>query len=289
MSSANWTNLLNWKSMRQVCAQDGCNCTSLVHSLTGRKSGMLLAGRWYCSAPCISRSVVERIRELREAASHGPASSGGRMPLELLLQARGLINHSQVRTARQRQELCGGTMTDILRDLQFATDRQLTDAVAAQWGCPVFAVRSESCEVTVPIPASLMSLVAMAPVHYLAPCRKLLVGFVQGIEHRILGTLEEMTDCVTEPCFITARECEQIARRSSGRSLEVVFERISSELEMAQVIRSYADQIGAEEVRLGICRDRLWARLFREGLPTDLLFTLSEGPFDQLNTLTMER
>ena len=115
----------------------------------------------------------------------------------------------------------------------------------------------------------------MAPVHYLAPRRRLLVGFVHGVEHRVLGTIEKMTGCRTEPCFITASECAGIIHRDSGRGLEVAFERLSSEMEMAQVIRSYTEQVAAEEARVGVCRDRLWVRLFRDHQPTDLLFTLT--------------
>jgi hypothetical protein len=50
---------------------------------------------------------------------------------------------------------------------------------------------------------------------------------------------------------------------------------VLSPAEMANIVRSYAFQIGANEARLALCRNQLWARLMRDGHPTDMLFALS--------------
>ena len=63
----------------------------------------------------------------------------------------------------------------------------------------------------------------------------------------------------------------------AGRNLEVIFERATAPTEMANIVQSYAFQIGADEARLALCRNHIWARLKREGRPTDLLFTVSDG------------
>ena len=115
----------------------------------------------------------------------------------------------------------------------------------------------------------------MAPVHYAAPLNKLLIGFVHGIEHQVLHMIEQVTSCVAAACFITSSDCWESIRRQADTNIDVAFDRVSSGAEMANIVQSYAWQTGAEEARLGVCRDYVWARLNREGCPTDLVFSLS--------------
>ena len=135
----------------------------------------------------------------------------------------------------------------------------------------------EPSEIEAQVPSALMQLLAIAPVHYAPRPNRLLIGFVHRIEHRVLRAIEDMTSCLTEPCFITASQCDEQIRRLAGRNLEVSFERVTSPAEMASIVQSYAFQIGADEARLALCRNHIWARLQREERPTDLLFTLSDG------------
>ena len=126
-----------------------------------------------------------------------------RMPLGLLLVARGCITTVQWRMAREQQLARGGTMAGILHELHFASEHEVAAAVATQWGCPVYSAKLQPSEIEAHIPSALMQLIAMAPVHYAPRPNRLLVGFVHRIEHRVLRTIEDMTSCLTEPCFIT--------------------------------------------------------------------------------------
>ncbi len=60
---------------------------------------------------------------------------------------------------------------------------------------------------------------------------------------------------------------------SASADNDVTFDRVSSVVEVANIIRSYAFQIGAGQARIGICRDHVWARLVRDDCPTDLVFS----------------
>jgi len=275
MSSLQLAHLVRWKELKESCAREQCHASSLRRSLLGRNTGIRFGGAWYCSAECFREGAEARLRELQEEAVRWPKQPSGRIPLGLLLVARGCITGEQLRIAAEHQRVRGGALGDILCQLEFASEREVADATATQWGCPVYYARPQAYDIQARIPAELMRLVAMAPVYYAAQANRLLVGFVHRIEHRVLRTIEEMTSCCTEPCFITTSECEQTIRSLSGRSTEVGFERISSAGEMASIVQSYACQIGADEARMGVCRDYAWVRLNRDHHPTDLLFALT--------------
>ncbi len=277
MSSLQLSHLVKWTGLQERCARTGCRATGLRKSLLAGKGGVRLGGEWFCSADCFREGVECRIHALQGTSAPMPFQRDARVPLGLLLVARGCITSAQWRTAREQQLAHGGTIADIFCELHFASEREIAAAVAMQWGCPLYSAKLQPSEIEARIPSALMQMVAMAPVHYAPRPNRLLIGFVRRIEHEVLRTIEEMTGCRTEPCFITASECEEQVRRLAGRNLEVSFERESSPAEVANIVQSYAFQIGSDEARLGRCRNHIWARLTRDGHPTDLLFALAVG------------
>jgi Type II secretion system (T2SS), protein E, N-terminal domain len=277
MSSLQFAHLVRWTGLQEQCAREGCRTTGLRKSLQVCKGGIRLGADWFCSADCFRDGVDCRIRALQDSSAPIRTRRDSRVPLGLLLVARGCITSAQWRTAREHQLARGGTMAGILHELHFASEREVAAAVATQWGCPVYSANLQPSEIEAHIPSVLMHMLAMAPVYYAPRPNRLLVGFVHRIEHRVLHTIEGMTSCMTEPCFITASQCDEQIRRLEGRNLEVSFERVTSPTEMANIVQSYAFQIGADQARLALCRNHIWARLKREGRPTDLLFTLADG------------
>jgi hypothetical protein len=274
MSSLNFGYLANWKGLREKCSREGCGATALRHPLAGRKSGIRLGEGWFCAEECFREGVAAHLRQMLDAASRRPLRHPSRMPLGLLLLSRGCITQAQLQIAKREQRAHGGAIGEVLCDLRFATEQQVTAAAATQWGCPVFSPKLGVSDIQARIPHTLMKLCSMAPVHYAAARNQLLVGFVHAIEHQALDTIEHITSCRASPCFITATECAKSIRNLAAQNTEVAFERVASAAEMANIVQSYAFQIGADEARLAICRDYVWIRLNREDFPTDLLFLL---------------
>jgi hypothetical protein len=274
MSSLNMVVLVNWKGLRAKCSREGCATSVLRHPLAPRKSGIRLGEAWFCGRECFRKGVEARLRQMLDTASHRPPQHASRLPLGLLLLSSGCISHAQLQMAILQQQERGGCIGDVLCELQFATEEQVAAAAATQWGCPVFSPKSGVSEVQARIPIFLLELLCMAPVHYATSRNQLLVGFVYGIEHQVLHTIEHMTDSLTAPCFITASDCAKTIRSLAARNTEIVFERVTSAGEMASIVESYAFQVGAEEARLGLCREYVWVRLNRDKHPTDLLFLL---------------
>jgi hypothetical protein len=271
------TQLIHWKELRQNCACAECHATVLRHSLLGRRAGIRLGQDWFCSPECFGEGLELCIRHLHDFHREGKQRRTARIPLGLLLLTRGLITQPQLEAATAHQQTHGGTVGEALCELQFATERQVAEAAAMQWGCALFQGRPQIEGSCPRIPATLMKLAGMAPMHFAPVTSRLLVGFVHGVEHGVLRTIEEMTGCTTEPCFITASDCSTSIRSLAGRHVEVSFGASSTTAEIASIVQSYATQIGAGEARVARCLDLLWVRLMRDGHPTDLLFALSDA------------
>ena len=271
--------LADLRSLRDKCAAEHCHNSRLRHSRFGEKTGVRLGEEWFCSDDCFRQAVEIRISQLQKKALKNPPQRKSRLPLGLLLLSRGCITNQQLTSALERQRQSGGPLGDILCRMKFTTDRDVAAAAATQWGCPVFHPRSCPCQVQAHIPSSLMNLYSMVPVHYSLPDNKLYVGFVYGVEHHVLHIIENITSCLTEPCIITASQCRETINSLPLQNNEVTFTKVTSAAEMANIIQSYASQIGAEDARLGVCRDYVWTRLNRKDHPTDLLFSLcGEAP-----------
>jgi len=275
MSTLNLAYLVNWTALRERCSGSGCHVRTFNRSTLARKHGVRIGKNWYCCPECFRDGVEARVQEVILAAEHRRAAHSLRLPLGLLLVSRGCITHDQLRLAIERQVDRRKSLAEVLCELCYATERQITEATATQWGCPVYASQGKLGEIQARIPTSLMRLVAMAPVHHAPATNRLLIGFVRGVDHRALRTVEIMTGCMTEPCFITATECRETIHNLSGRNIEVTFDRISSTIDIANIVQSYAFQIGADEALFAMCNGLLWARLNRETQPTDLVFSIS--------------
>ena len=278
MSTLHFAQFINWKDLRQNCARPGCPITALRHSWIGRGVGVRIGNDWFCCPDCLREGVQIRIRDLRQSKVSLSKQHPARIPLGLLLMSRGYISHGQLQTAIARQQARGGSIGHTLCELQFVTERQVAEAAATQWGCPFFSVKSQGSEIPARIPVTLMRLVKMAPVHFAQAQNRLLVGFVHNVEHQLLRTIEAMAGCIAEPCFITATECSECILAQAVQHVEVSFGPTASTAEIANIVQSYASQLGADEVRLACCHDHLWIRLNRRGYPTDLVFALNETP-----------
>jgi hypothetical protein len=236
---------------------------------------MNVEGRWYCGPDCFEKAIQGKIGALMISPGKPLQARNARIPLGLLLHERGVLTAEQLRHALDQHRATGMNFGDVVQQLGLATPEQVTAAVAAQWSCPVFSLGDRPLEVQIRIPRQLLELYGMLPVHYLENERRLLIGFVSGVQHQVLSTIGHITSCTVAPCFITAREYESHLHSPSTpflRDDELVFEQTVETPEMARIITSYVVQLAAERVRLGKCRDYLWARIWGRKREMDLLF-----------------
>ena len=197
-----------------------------------------------------------------------------RLSIGLVLLSKGLLANDQLRLAaeesRQREEELEFTL---LR-LGFTNEKQLATARAAQWGCPVIGQDFAKEPIEVDVPAPLLRTCWAVPVRYSQGGKRLLMGFVFRVEHRLLLALEQVTGCKTGPCFITQTEYEeQMARLTMVPDCKaVVHEGFQTSREMAKTVAKHAIEAGARKAIFAECRDFLWTRLIGDRRTVDVLF-----------------
>lgn len=265
-----------WRGWLPPCSNPACTQKPLARAIARKNTGLTVADKWICGPDCFEELAREKLSTMMSSRHAQEAPPRLRMPLGLFLVSRGDISAEQLRIVLDEQGKSGANVGDIVQQFGFATQEQVTAAVAAQWSCAVFPLRDRLLAAPVHVPRRLLESYGMLPVHFVETGRRLMVGFVTRVQYHILHTIEHITSCIATPCFIAAREYEQWLHSAvfGERDNEIVFDRVSGTAEMAKLARNYVNQIGAHEARFGICRDYLWMRIWGSRNEMDLLFRL---------------
>ena len=262
-----------FKPFLQKCASASCRPRSRFLGLPFRSEGMRIENDWVCSPDCFEEAARDRLAQLYSERKYGAECRRPRMPLGLSVYSLGYITAEQLQAALEFQRRNGGRIGEVLVSLGFATQVQITAALSAQWGHPVLSLPNRQLQVPQRIPVKLMELYSMLPIHFVTQTNKLVIGFSEFVEHRILSTIETMLGCTVVPCFITHDEFENQFQsiRMQSCNEEFVFDHPASVQEIARITRSYAWQIGAASASFGICCDFVWSRLRNSDVAVDLL------------------
>ncbi|HXW90268.1 MAG TPA: hypothetical protein VEK33_06955 [Terriglobales bacterium] len=256
---------------RRECANPRCSAKSK------QPIGIVFYEQWFCSPDCFEPAVQQKLVESLSTRDKQEKHPSLRMPLGLVLVSRGILSHEQLKIALNHQRTSGTNFGEVLQELGFATQQQVTAAVAAQWACPVFSIGDRPLPAGVRIPTRLLELYGMLPVHFSETGRKLMVGFITRVQHHMLSIIEHVTSCTATPCFITDNEYRRHLQALAVESAEheLVCDRPIGPAEIAKLVRDQISQTGGEEVRFGMCRDYLWVRLLGHQ-EIDLLFRIQQ-------------
>jgi len=270
-----------WRKLAPRCGHIDCrHRQSLWRRLRGKPPGVLIQGSRYCVDECLERALTDLVRRARAASKRALAPH--RVPLGLVLLSRQQLTAEQLRTALEAQRSAGrGRIAEWLQTLGFASEQQVTAALARQWSCPVLRENSLTAGIAAPgtgrapqIPVTLLESFVMIPLDYVEATATLHIAFGEGVDYGVLYAIERMVGCHTEPCMaaptFVRRNLEALSRHR-GES-EVVFDRVADAAEFSRIIRSYCIRLAASEIRLTACGPHLWVRLFRPSRgPLDLL------------------
>jgi hypothetical protein len=258
-----------WERLAPRCGYCGCvHARSLWRRMRRRSRGVRMRGTRYCQTECLELALIDfLVRSL--PVPHRAARASHRIPLGLLLLSRQQLSAAQLRTALEAQRAAGrGKIGEWLQELGFATEPQVTAALARQWSCPVLRtspgkpIGAGRCSL---IPVLLLESFQMMPVELVEATGTLLMAFSEGIDYTILYAIEQMLGYRTEACLVcpsTLQKSLQALARP-GESRDVVFDRVESAGECAHIIGSYSAKVKAQEVRLVRCGEHLWIRLER--------------------------
>jgi hypothetical protein len=258
---------------------ESCQKILALRHLTARKAGIRMQHSWYCSSRCFRLAAEQDIVRLLKPAN-GHAAHIARMPLGLDLISHGLVTKEQLKKATDAQKETGGEIGELLVSQGAVSEKQVTAIRAAEWGCPVFTPQKHAALIGIHIPATLMRLHSMVPVHYVVRTNQLLVGFIHGIEYELLYAVEQMTGCETKPCFITPTELriqmrqleETKGQATDNLTRENKFESAQTPEEIARILCISVVEIEAEEALIARCREYLWGRVRSGAKAVDLLF-----------------
>jgi hypothetical protein len=278
-----------WAAGRVFCGKlaPTCRFCDSVHArskwrrMRRRSRGVRLQGARYCRTECLELALHEVLTRARPAP-HRAAIAPHRIPLGLLLLSRQQLSAAQLRTALEAQRAAGSSSIQNtirktmkigawLQELGFATEEQVTAALARQWSCPVLRTGPAAMSASwLPptfsgIPMPLLESFQMMPVELVEATGTLLIAFSERIDYTVLYAIEQMLGYRTEACLVcpsTLRKGLQVLARRRGAS-DVVFERMEDAGECAHIIGNYSAKVKAKEVLLTRCGDHIWIRLER--------------------------
>jgi hypothetical protein len=264
------------------CGNSACRQRRFFWPAWLRKDeGIRLQGHWYCGPECFEHAAQSAFFRLLPGAEEGPKKRH-RIPIGLLLLSRGTINDDQLKRALHLQrEKGGGKIGKFLREIQAASEQDITEGLAAQWGCPVYPLGKarDFLQCASLLPLTLLEDGRMLPVHYLRLQQTLYMAFVEGVDRTALYAVEQMLHLRTVPCIVS--ESDLLGALDSFRPLTgpptAVFESPNEPLEMARTTRSYAWQVGATDVWAARSGRYIWIRMQTPREHKDILFqSLSE-------------
>lgn len=277
MPSPTWP--LGWTKRRsksnRKCGLGSCAATTSPWArFWPHRGGAFLQNVFYCRRECLETALLAQLARLFALPPSTPP--GHRIPLGLLMVARGWLTYEQVAVALEAQQRAHtGQIGDWFEKLGFATAQQVTSALGLQWGCPVtFALEAAPPLPLSPIPLAILEALQMLPLQFVPATNTLYLAFGQRVDHAALYAVENLLECRTQPC-VAGRQTvadELLRMRQRPRPRELDFGSTRDFAEIGRVSLSYMLKLGADEARLGRVADFIWLRLRVRKSFTDLLF-----------------
>lgn len=278
---------LGWNRVRARCASPVCHNKLLTRSVPQGRAGIHVDESWYCSVDCLA-AAARGILGALSARRVVEMPRNPRLSLGLALLSRGYLTEDQLRFATERSRRNGEDLEDTLLHLGLAGEKQLAGARAAQWGYPVLAQDLAPQTVTAEFPRRLMQEFRAVPLHFSPARRRLLLGFVHRVDHSLLQSIEQVTGCRAEPCFMTPAEFEEQMPRVDAppNYEEALMEEPGPPERMARSLGAWAVEVGARKAAFIRCKSYIWVRLSGKVRIADILFPVKGAASPKLGEST---
>jgi hypothetical protein len=263
---ANWIRRHNLEPSQPPCALASCSGPQSLWQRfrhRHRPNGTFLQGAFYCQPQCLETALTNQLSRLRVMAPSPQPPN--RIPLGLLMVARGKLTHVEVQAALEAQRRARyGKIGEWIEKLGFATEQEVTNALALQWGCPVatsFDPTTVQSLANIPLP--ILEAFQMLPLNYAVATNTLYLAFGERVDHAALYAIEKILTCRTQPCVARrksiARQLEFM--RQLPRTTDVEFGPMQDIAEMARIAASYTARLSPDELRLSRIGRFIWLRL----------------------------
>jgi len=259
---ANWIKRPHLESSQSPCALVSCSgAGSLWQRL--RRHGTFLQGAFYCQPQCLEIALISQLSHLRVMAPSPPPPN--RIPLGLLMVARGKLTFAEVRAALEAQRRAHyGKIGEWIEKLGFATEQEVTTALALQWGCPVATSFDPSTIQSLRnIPLPILEAFQMLPLNHVAATNTLYLAFGERVDHGALYAIEKILACRTQPCVAGRKSiaCQLDSMRQLPHPSDVEFGPMNDLTEMARIASSYTSRLSPEALRVSRIGRFIWLRL----------------------------
>lgn len=264
-----------WQSSGSRCGLINCSGpTSFWHRMWSTRNKVRFNGVLYSHQQCLETAIRHELLRLQNQTPAPPPAN--RMPLGLLMVARGKLTYDQVTEALAAQRKSGtGTIGEWFEKLGFLTEREVAAALGLQWGCPVSSSLefNGSCH---RLPLAILENFLMWPLHHVAASNTLYVAFGKRVDHGALYAIETMLRCRIQPCVAAAKVItSRIERlRQEPRAGEVEFRSMRDPAEIVRVAVSYVARLSPEEIRSSRLGPFIWMLLKSRVTSLNLLFRL---------------
>ena len=194
LTGSTWIKRHPFESSEPPCALGSCSRPrSLWQRLRRRHrpEGTFLQGLFYCRPQCLETALLGQLSRLRGMAPSPPPPN--RIPLGLLMVARGKLTYLEVRAALEAQRRARyGKIGEWIEKLGFASEQEVTTALGLQWGCPV-ASSFDPSTIHSPgsIPLPILEAFQMLPLNYVASTNTLYLAFGERVDHAALYAIEK--------------------------------------------------------------------------------------------------
>jgi Type II secretion system (T2SS), protein E, N-terminal domain len=260
---ANWIKRHNFESSQSPCALVSCSGSRSLWQCLRHRQGTFLQGAFYCQPQCLETALISQLSHLRVMAPSPQPPN--RIPLGLLMVARGKLTFTEVRAALEAQRRAHyGKIGEWIEKLGFATEQEVTTALALQWGCPVATSFDPSTIHSLGnIPLPILEAFQMLPLNHVASTNTLNLAFGERVDHGALYAIEKILACRTQPCVAGRKSiaCQLDSMRQLPHPSDVEFGPMNDLTEMARIASSYTARLSPEAVRLSRIGRFIWLRL----------------------------
>jgi hypothetical protein len=263
-----------WRYSEGSCGLANCSGSkSLWGRVWQRRNGVHFDGVLYCHPQCLETAVRQELTRLQAYTPSSPPAN--RMPLGLLMVARGKLSYDQVLVALAAQRKSGGSIGEWFEKLGFLTEQEVAAALGLQWGCPV-ASSLEFHATSHNLPIAILETFLMWPVQHVSATNTLHIAFGKRVDHVTLYAIEKMLGCHTQPCVaaprIIASRIERL--RQEPRLGEIEFRSMRDTAEMVRIATGYIGRLAAEEIRISRLGSLIWLLMKNRLTSLHLLFRL---------------
>ena len=260
------------------CSLEPCENKQFMRGIPGAGQGIQVGRLWYCSVECFIQAAFAFFdRTTSRRVFEFPRSP--RLSLGLALLSKGFLTPEQLRWATEQSQWREESLDATLVASGLATEKQLAIARSAQWGYPVLAQELGGHIVQADIPLPLLHAYSAVPLHFSLAAKRILLGFVYCVEHSLLESVEHVTGCRVEPCFITSADAaEQMVRLTCSPDYhEILVDDVVSAGKMARAVGQLAEDRAAREASFTHCKNHVWVRLAGKRGIADVVFDLKNA------------